>query len=79
MSRKEKKYDKEELNASVVVYDLQAVMQIAKGDVSVFYYKSKLNVFNFTIYDLKSNECEFGMNPMDIEGVTNWVRAFFGF
>lgn len=33
-------------------------MQIPKGDVSVFYYKSKLNVFNFTIYDLKENSCE---------------------
>lgn len=59
LSRKEKKYDKEELiDTQVAVYDLQAVMQIPKGDVSVFYYKSKLNVFNFTIYDLKSNECE---------------------
>ena len=58
LSRKENKYDKEELNAAVAVYDLQAVMQIPKGDVSVFYYKSELNVFNFTIYDLKSNECQ---------------------
>lgn len=58
LSFKEKKYDEEEVNATVVVYGLQPVMQIPKGDVSVFYYKSKLNVYNFTIYDLKSNECE---------------------
>lgn len=58
LSRNEKKHDKEEVDAAVAVYDLQAVMQIPKGDISVFYYKSKLNVFNFTIYDLKSNECD---------------------
>lgn len=32
-------------------------MQILKGEVSVFYSKSELNVFNSTIYGLKSNEC----------------------
>lgn len=60
LSRHEKKRDKEldKINEIVAVYDLQAVMQIPKGDVSVFYYKSKLNVLNFTIYDLKTNECE---------------------
>lgn len=35
LSRKEKSNDKNDLNAAVVVYDLQAVMQIPKGDVSV--------------------------------------------
>lgn len=58
LSREEKKTDKENSNAVVVVYDLQAVMQLPKGDVSLFYYKSKLNVFNFTMYDLKSNACD---------------------
>lgn len=33
-------------------------MQFPKRNISVFYYTSKLNVFNFTIYDLKGNECE---------------------
>ena len=32
-------------------------MQLPKGDVSVFYYKSKLNVLNFTIYNAKTNAC----------------------
>lgn len=49
LSRNEKKIDKEETNALVAVYDLQAVMQIPKGDISVFYYKSKLNVLRYTI------------------------------
>ncbi|EZA58416.1 hypothetical protein X777_01373 [Ooceraea biroi] len=58
LSRAEKKADKEKSDVVVAVYDLQAVMQLPKGNVSVFYYKSKLNVFNFTIYDLKTNTCD---------------------
>lgn len=58
LSRTEKKHDKENASGLVAVYDLQAVVQLPKGDVSLFYYKSKLNVFNFTIYNLKTNSCE---------------------
>lgn len=58
LSRSEKASDKVSSNAAVAVYDLQAVLQLPKGDVSLFYYKCKLNVLNFTIYDLKSNNCE---------------------
>lgn len=56
LSREEKKKDKEALkinkNLIVAVYDLQAVLQVPRGDVSVFYYKSKLNNMNFTISKL---------------------------
>ena len=34
-----KKKKKKESDSVVVVHDLQAVMQLPKGDVSVFYYK----------------------------------------
>lgn len=56
LSRKEKEKDKEDKrdNVVVAVYDLQAVLQCPRGAVSTFYYVSKLNVFNFTIYELKS-------------------------
>lgn len=37
----------------VAVYDLQAVMQIPKGD---YYYVSKLNAFDFTIINPKTHE-----------------------
>ena len=57
LSRNEKHRDKTESDSVVAVYDLQAVMQLPKGDVSVFYYKSKLNVLNFTIYNAKTNAC----------------------
>ncbi|CAH2092802.1 unnamed protein product [Euphydryas editha] len=58
-SRKEKEVDKNRLdNVVVAVYDLQAVLPCPRGDVSNFYYLSKLNVLNFTIYNLKSKEVE---------------------
>lgn len=54
LSRIEKQSDKESADF-VAVYDLQAVLPCPKGSTSSYYYVSKLNVFNFTIYDIKSN------------------------
>ena len=34
------------------VYDFQHVLSCLKGEPSLFYYKRKLSVFNFTIYDM---------------------------
>lgn len=60
LARVEKMNDKEYCtktsNLIVAVYDLEAVFQIPNGKVSVFYYKSKLNVFNFTIYNICSRD-----------------------
>lgn len=58
LTRVEKDNDKKNENKKVVVavYDLQAVMPVPKGEVSTFYYVSKVNVLNFTIYDIKTNE-----------------------
>lgn len=55
LSRNEKQIDKEKVNENYVVacFDLQAVLQCPRGDISVFYYLSKLNVFNFTVYECK--------------------------
>lgn len=60
LSRQEKQRDKDIASETniVAVYDLQAVLPVPKGDVSVFYYKSKLNCFNFTISDLVSKKTE---------------------
>ncbi|KAL4713142.1 hypothetical protein ACJJTC_004528 [Scirpophaga incertulas] len=46
LSRKEKQQDKELASYTVIVacYDLQAVMPVPKGEVSVFYYNSKLSI-----------------------------------
>lgn len=56
LSREEKKTDKnsENKNLIVAVYDLEAVLQCPRGEASGFYYVSKINVFNFTLYELKS-------------------------
>ncbi|CAH2092428.1 unnamed protein product [Euphydryas editha] len=58
LSRIEKEKDKNNKDIFVAVYDLQAVFQCPKGDISVFYYKSKLNVLNLTIYNIRTNEVE---------------------
>lgn len=39
-----------------IIFDLQAVLQTSAGDIAAFYYKSKLSVFNFTVYDVASKE-----------------------
>lgn len=56
LSRIEKESDKNKAcnDYIVAVYDLQAVLQTPREDVSVFYYKSKLNNFNFTISEIGS-------------------------
>lgn len=62
LSRIEKEKDKTEANSKssliVAVYDLQASLPCPKGEISTFYYVSKLNSYNFTIYELKSKDVE---------------------
>lgn len=57
LAREEKCKDKNSVtpNLVVAVYDLQAVLQCPRGNSSSFYYTSKINVFNFTIFELKSS------------------------
>ena len=56
LSREEKQKDvqeaKSEANKIVAVYDLQAVLPTPCGEISSFYYKSKLGTYNFTVYDI---------------------------
>ncbi|KAL4716699.1 hypothetical protein ACJJTC_004818 [Scirpophaga incertulas] len=51
LSRQEKRDDRCKIDDKnkVLVFDLQAVLQSPRGDTSGFYYKSKLNSYNFTI------------------------------
>ncbi|KAJ8869125.1 hypothetical protein PR048_030693 [Dryococelus australis] len=46
------------LNNIVYCFDMQAVIPLPCGNVSIFYYNRKLNALNFTIYDLtkRANE-----------------------
>ncbi|XP_060810218.1 uncharacterized protein LOC132904307 [Amyelois transitella] len=58
LARNEKDRDKELVSNTfvVAVYDLQAVMPCPRGDVSSFYYTSKLNLLNFTITELGTKD-----------------------
>ena len=62
-ARLEKKNDKKESkmnkNVHAITFDLQKVLHIPHGNVSTYYYKRKLCVFNLTIYSLgtKSVKC----------------------
>lgn len=57
LSRIEKENDKSNSPNNVIVcsFDLQAALPTPNGDVSSFYYKSKLATYNLTIYELKTN------------------------
>lgn len=62
LARIEKENDKQRADGTIVaVYDLQAVMQVPKGQVSLFFYKSRINCLNFTVSDLnvKNVVCYF--------------------
>jgi len=62
LARIEKENDKQRTDGTIVaVYDLQAVMQVPKGQVSLFFYKSRINCHYFTVSDLnvKNVVCYF--------------------
>lgn len=40
----------------VAVYDIEAVFQLPQGNASLFYYKSKLNAFDFNVADIKRKQ-----------------------
>ena len=57
LARIEKENDKNRKDGTIVaVYDLQAVLQVPKGQVSLFFYKSRINCLNFTISDLEAKD-----------------------
>lgn len=55
-ARNEKNKDKLSDSDIVLTMDLQSVLLAPKSKVSLMYYKTKLAVHNFTIYDIKSND-----------------------
>ncbi|KAL4153038.1 hypothetical protein QTP88_000871 [Uroleucon formosanum] len=83
LSRKEKDEDKKKSNTNYIVsvYDLQAVLPAPRSNVSVFYYKSKLNSFNFTISELNTSqtECYFwheGEGNRGVEEIASCVLMY---
>lgn len=74
LSREEKSKDANlarEGSLIVACFDLQAVLQVPCGDISVLYYKRKLNCFNFTIFDVGKKEgfCFFWNESIAKRGV----------
>lgn len=57
-ARQEKSHDKDSANnhKSVWTMDLQAMLLCPKTQASCLYYKTKLQVHNFTLFDLESKE-----------------------
>lgn len=55
LSRQEKEEDKAKITKlyQVACFDLQAVLPVPRGEVSSFYYKSKLSTYNFTVSEFK--------------------------
>jgi hypothetical protein len=47
---------KENTHVSMCCFDLQKVLQTPQGKSSLFYYRRKLAVYNFTIYDVGRHE-----------------------
>lgn len=83
LSRKEKNEDKSKVgqNYIVAVYDLQANLPCPRGDVSLFYYKSKLNCHNFTVTELVTNKTESyfwheGEGKRGVEEIASCVLMF---
>lgn len=60
MSRTEKEADNKEVKNTFVVscHDLQVVLPVPRGNVSTFYFESKLIAFNLTISELAKDSCE---------------------
>lgn len=81
LSRAEKEEDKKNIGPTRIVlcYDLQAVMTVPKGDVSIFYYKSKLNCLNFTISELGKDhtECYFWTEVEGNRGVNEIASCVY--
>lgn len=73
LARQEKHNDRCQLDKKnkVIVFDLQAVLQSPRGDISAFYYKSKFNSYNFTVTELNKKESKKKF------GSYNDVHCFF--
>jgi len=41
---------------SVAIFDLQQVLNCPKSEVSTFFFKNKLSLYNFTVYDTGRHE-----------------------
>ncbi|CAH0591687.1 unnamed protein product [Chrysodeixis includens] len=86
LSRIEKKQDideckKPDSNSIVAIFDLQAVLPCPIGQSSAFFYKSKLNCYNFTVSDIKINKtfCFFWHEGLGKRGANEIGSCLYNF
>lgn len=84
-SREEKQQDvaksKEYNNIVVACFDLQAVLPTPCGDISTFFYKCRLNCFNFTIFEITSRNgfCYFWHEAIAMRGANEIATCLFDY
>ncbi|KAG6463739.1 hypothetical protein O3G_MSEX014049 [Manduca sexta] len=68
-------------NLIVAIYDLQAQLPVPIGNSSAFYYKSKLNCYNFTVTNTKnkSTSCYFWYESLGSKGSTEIGTCVYKF
>lgn len=66
---------------TVIYFDLQAVLECLKGQVSSIFYKPKLAVYNLTVFDLISKEgtCNIWDEPEGNRGSTEIGTCIFNY
>lgn len=86
LSRIEKKQDVDECkrpdsNSIVAIFDLQAVLPCPIGQSSAFFYKSKLNCYNFTVSDIKDEKtfCFFWHEGLGKRGANEIGSCLYNF
>ena len=52
MKEEDKKLAKDKKDTCMIFFDFQKVLSTPKTEASYLYYKRKLSVYNFTIYDV---------------------------
>ena len=83
LARKQKEADKIEAHGDnskhVACFDLQKVLTVPAGDISVLYYKSKLATYNFTVYDManKKGSCFMWYETIGARGANEISTCVF--
>lgn len=84
-ARKEMNSDKElaqrDKTVCVVNVDLQKVLSLPKAEISCLYYKRKVSVYNFTIFNMASHEgfCFVWDEPTGKRGANEIASCIFSF
>lgn len=83
LSRQMKEADKRNTSPDKIlaIYDLQAILQLPNGNMSALFYKSKLNCFNFTIFEAKTLQgyCHFWTEAIAKRGAQEITTCVYNY